>query len=88
MSDEQTEKNEHIVEYIRDLFAIEQAMEPYKDQKRELRKHYRDNGYLNTDEIRLAVKAYRLVQSDFDMEELLDMYQTIITGGSKKNDDS
>lgn len=86
MNNEETEKQEYVVKYIRELFAIEQAMEPYKEQKRELRKHYRDNSFLSTDEIRLAVKAYRFVQSDFDIEEFIDTYQTILTGGSKSDD--
>ena len=32
------EKTEKMIEYIRNLNAIEEAMEPYKEQKRELRK--------------------------------------------------
>ena len=34
----QDEKTEKMIEYIRNLNAIEEAMEPYKEQKRELRK--------------------------------------------------
>ena len=34
------------------MVAIEEAMEPYKEQKRDLRAEYKENGWLNTDEIR------------------------------------
>ena len=51
------EKDRYILEYVRSLNAIEEAMEPYKEQKRELRKEFRDRGWLSTDEIRTAVKA-------------------------------
>ena len=60
------EKKRYVKEYIRSLKAIEEAMEPYKEQKRDLRKEFRDNSWLNTDEIRAAVKAYRLFQGKFN----------------------
>ena len=41
---DQTERERYVLEYIRSLNAIEEAMEPYKEQKRELRKEFRDNG--------------------------------------------
>ena len=33
-------KEEHIADYIESLVAIEEAMEPYKEQKRDLKKEY------------------------------------------------
>ena len=41
------EKQEYIKQYIRSLGAIEDAMEPYKEQKRELRQEFKDNGWLD-----------------------------------------
>ena len=52
-------------------------MEPYKDQRRELRKEYQDNGWLSRDEIRVAVKAYRLMRSGDDLDDLYDMYSLL-----------
>jgi hypothetical protein len=49
-------------------------MEPYKEQKRDLRKEFRDNSWLNTDEIRAAVKAYRLFQGNFNIDEIVDNF--------------
>jgi hypothetical protein len=37
MSTSTEEKKRYVLEYIRSLVAIEEAMEPYKEQKRELR---------------------------------------------------
>ena len=71
------QKQEYIRQYIRSLGAIEQAMEPYKEQKRELRKEFKDNGWLDTDEIRAAVKAYRLLKGNIDIDKLLESYNTI-----------
>tara|TARA_R110000824_G_scaffold206508_2_gene391609 strand:+ start:260 stop:526 length:267 start_codon:yes stop_codon:yes gene_type:complete len=71
---EQNEKELMIVEYIKSIKALEDAMEPYKDQRRELRKEYQDNGWLTREEIRVAVKAYRLMRSGDDLDDLYDMY--------------
>ena len=79
------EKKQYVKEYIRSLNAIEEAMEPYKDQKRDLRKEFRENGWLNTDEIRAAVKAYRLFTQKYNIDEVVENF-TLISGGD--TDDS
>ena len=71
------EKKRYVMEYIRSLVAIEEAMEPYKEQKRELRTEYREQGWLNTDEIRAAVKAYRLFKGKIDIDEVYDNYKAL-----------
>ena len=65
-------KEEHIVSYVASLAAIEDAMEPFKEQRKDLRESYNENGWLTKEEMRLAVKAYRLYKSETDMEILTD----------------
>ena len=77
MSTSTEEKKRYVLEYIRSLVAIEEAMEPYKEQKRELRSEYREQGWLNTDEIRAAVKAYRLFKGKIDIDEVYDNYKAL-----------
>ena len=77
MSTSTEEKKRYVLEYIRSLVAIEEAMEPYKDQKRELRTEYREQGWLNTDEIRAAVKAYRLFKGKVNIDDVYDNYKAI-----------
>ena len=78
------EKQEYIKQYIRSLGAIEDAMEPYKDQKRALRQEFKDNGWLDADEIRAAVKAYRLLKGNVDIDQLLESYNTITGNGGEE----
>jgi len=80
MANTHEEKKRYIKEYIRSLRAIEDAMEPYKDQKRDLRTEYRENGWLNTDEIRTAVKAYRLFTGKVNIDDVVESFE-LITGG-------
>ena len=79
MANTYEEKKRYVKEYIRSLDAIEEAMEPFKEQKRDLRSEFRENGWLNTDEIRAAVKAYRLYKGKLNIDEVYQNFH-IITG--------
>ena len=76
LADEKT-KEEHMADYLESMKALEEAMEPYKEQKRELKAEYIDEGWLTRDDISLAVKAYRLAKSDTDMSQLIDMVESL-----------
>ncbi len=75
-------RKQYVKEYINSLVAIEEAMEPYKEQKRELRAEFKENGWLDTDEIRAAVKAYRLFKDKVDIEEVVENFN-MFSGGSR-----
>ena len=77
-------KEEHISDYIESLKAIEDAMEPYKEQKRELRAEFRENKWLTTDEIRAAVKAYRLFSDKVNIDEVVENFN-MISGDNNDN---
>lgn len=74
MANTNEERKRYVKEYIRSLRAIEDAMEPYKEQKRDLRTEFRENNWLNTDEIRAAVKAYRLFKDNVDIDEVVENF--------------
>ena len=86
MANTYEEKKRYVKEYIRSLNAIEEAMEPYKDQKRDLRKEFRDNSWLNTDEIRAAVKAYRLFKGNFNIDEIVDNFKLLTESHGKEEE--
>ena len=71
------DKEKHMKDYITSIKAIEDAMEPYKEQKRDLKANYVENGWLTKGEISLAVKAYRLAKDDTDMSALIDMVEAL-----------
>ena len=66
------DKEKHMKDYITSIKAIEDAMEPFKEQRKDLRESYNENGWLTKEEMRLAIKAYRLYKSETDMEILTD----------------
>tara|TARA_Y100001937_G_C7021862_1_gene285812 strand:+ start:454 stop:744 length:291 start_codon:yes stop_codon:yes gene_type:complete len=70
-------KQEHIADYIESLKAIEEAMEPYKEQKRELKKEYLEKKWLSKEDISLSVRALRLLKDKIDIGALIDMYNSL-----------
>ena len=90
LNQEEEAKRQKVLEYIRSLRAIEDAIEPYAEQKRELKAEFKEQGWLSGDEISIAVKAYRMLKADQDIDELVEMfnflrgdkcfYRTILSG--------
>ena len=84
--EEETSKETYVVNYLKSLLAVEQAMEPYKEQKKELRKEYIENGWLTRQDIWSAIKAFRLYEQDADMDDLNDMFETVEKQFGSKNE--
>ena len=70
-------KEQHMINFVKSFVAIEEAMEPFKDQRRDLRESYNTNSWLSKEEMRLAVKAYRLLKQDTDIQELADCFKQL-----------
>jgi len=67
-------KEERVVDYVMSVAALDEAMKPFKEQKTELRKSYLENGWLTKEEIKTALKAYRLHKDKTDIEQLTEMF--------------
>ena len=68
------DKKEHVKNLIASLRTLETQMEPYKEQKRELRKTYVENGWLTRDDVSSAIKAYRMIEKGQSFESLEEMF--------------
>ena len=80
-ADDAKTTEEHMADYIDSLRVLEEEMEPFKEQKRDLKANYVENGWLTKGEISLAVKAYRLAKDDTDMSALIDMVEALKSKG-------
>jgi len=75
MSDQN--KEDYVVDFIKAFKAIEDEMEPYKEHKRDLRKNYVQNGWLTGNELRQAVRAYRMLAKDDDIDQFTSYFEEI-----------
>ena len=83
---EELSKEELVINYIKSMLALEQAMEPFKEQKKDLRSEYIKQGWLTKDEIWSAIKAYRLYETGADMDDLNDMFEAVEKQFGVKNE--
>ena len=68
---------DYVVEYIKALKAVEDEMEPYKEHKRDLRKNYVQNGWLTRNEMRQAVRAYRMLKKGDDLNQFTEYFGSL-----------
>jgi len=74
------ERQEKMLEYVRELSDIEEQMEPFKEMKRQLKADFKEAGWLTGDEISMTVKAYRMMKSEsFDLNEFVNVYNALAT---------
>ncbi len=76
----EVKKEDRIVDYIKSVATIEEAIEPFKEQKKALKQNYVENGWLSKEEVKMAMKAYRMIKDDVDLEQLMDFYETVGRG--------
>ena len=75
--DNEESKEHYVVNYLKSMIALEEAMEPYKEQKKELRVEYIENGWLSKEEIWSAIKAFRMYQKAADLDAVNEMFDII-----------
>lgn len=72
-------KEEHMKDFVKSMISIEQAIQPYKDQRSDLRKNYVENGFLSKEEMKNVMRAYRLMKDQTDFSQLEQTYKTVTT---------
>ena len=79
VSDEKPKsKEERMKDLVKSIAALENAIEPFKEQMRDIKKNYVSNGWLSKKEMKTLLKAYRLVKDDdLDIDELQKVYNEI-----------
>ena len=76
MSEEKT-TDDYIIEFIKAFKAVEDEMEPYKEHRRDLKTNYVNNGWLSKEELKFAVKAYRMMKTGDDFSQFTNIYNKI-----------
>ena len=67
-------KEQRRVNFIKAFHENEMAMKPFKDFRSDLKKNYVDNGWLSREELSTAVKVYRFLKADVDMDQFHSVY--------------
>ena len=78
-------KDERIKLFVQSLAAIEEAIEPFKEQLKELKVEFKSNRWLTDEELKNAIMAYRLIKKGTDMSTLNEMYDKVSKGKMRGN---
>ena len=76
---ETNNRQQKMAEYIQSLAAIEDCMRPYRESRKELRKNFIENKWLEKDEISLAIKAYRMWEQQIDFDDFAKVFEAVET---------
>ena len=71
------EKKKHVINLIKSYRAIDGAIQPYQDQRKELRTEYIENQWLTNNEISLVKKAYNAVKTKVDLDDLSSFMEIV-----------
>ena len=64
------EKKKRVTDLIKSYRAIDGAIQPFQDQRKDLRTEYIENQWLTNNEISLVKKAYNAVKKKVDLDDL------------------
>ena len=80
-----SDRNEKMIEYIKVLKSIEDAMEPFQESRKELRKDFISQGWLTKEEISNITKAYRMLKKKENIDELVSAYDALMQGRTQND---
>jgi hypothetical protein len=79
-------KKDIILDFLKDYAACEDAIQPFKDQMKDLKKTYVDEKGLSKDDVRNTLKAYQMLKSDVDFDALTDVYEAVLSNFTDDED--
>ena len=78
-NDDEVDKDEagHMIDFITSISALKEAMQPFKDQMKDLKQNYKENEWLDAKQQKLAMKIHNMIDDEVDLAEFVDLYQTV-----------
>ena len=73
----QKDKKEHMVQFIKIMKEVHDCIQPYKDFRSEIKKEYKENGWLSKEDIKMAIKVVKLIEDGFDLQEIEEAWKLL-----------
>ena len=78
VTDKPKSREERIKDFVRSMAAVDQAMQPFKEQKTDLRKKYVENQWLSKEDMKYVSKAYNFAKrGDFDIDKFVEAFNKV-----------
>lgn len=78
-NDDEVDKDEagHMIDFIQSIKELNDAMQPFKDQMKDLKANYKEQEWLDAKQQKMAMKIYRMIDDDVDLAEFVGLFQTV-----------
>jgi len=70
-------KEQLIIDFIKSMVALDESILPFKEQRKDLKKQYKENKWLDAKEQKSALQALRLLRGGESIEILVKYYNEI-----------
>jgi hypothetical protein len=71
------EKEKHVRHLVKSFREIDAAIEPFREQRKDLRNSYIEEGKLTNEEFSYVKKAYNAVKGKFDSDDLASFMEIV-----------
>lgn len=71
------EKKEKIIQFAKAYLALVQEIEPFRDSLKDLKRSYKENNWLDKNEIKYVINSLRLIKNHDDIEKLSEIYDKL-----------
>jgi hypothetical protein len=77
--DEDIDKDEagHMIDFIKSISALKQAMQPFKDQMKDLKQDYKENEWLDAKQQKMAMKIHSMIDDEVELSEFIDLFKSV-----------
>ena len=78
VTDKPKSREERIKDFVRSMAAVDQAMQPFREQKIDLKRNYVENQWLTKEDMKYVSKAYNFAKrGDFDIDKFVEAFNKV-----------
>ena len=78
VTDKPKSREERIKDFVRSMAAVDQAMQPFREQKIDLKRNYVENQWLTKEDMKYVSKAYNFAKrGDFDLDKFVEAFNKV-----------
>jgi hypothetical protein len=70
-------KRNYLFNFLRSMIELKNAIEPFQEQQKELKKEFAEKGWLTKEEQALILKAYAMAKKDQDLSQLQEIFNAV-----------
>ena len=77
--DDDIDKDEagHMIDFIKSISELKKAMQPFKDQMKDLKQNYKENEWLDAKQQKMAMKIHSMIDDEVELNDFIDLFKSV-----------